>query len=166
MSKKNKSIEFEKFFKNYILTLSNVIDKINLDKLYEAANLILNTIKKKNFIYVCGNGGSAAIANHYICDYFKGLSKFTNLKAKIKSFQAIYPLTAGITQKIMRRSVNSALCLLPELDEWIDPSLKKSRSWPEWKLALKLVHDPSSYEAVAPSFPARERLSYDELYAH
>lgn len=90
----------------------------------------------------------------------------TSEKAKIKSFQAIYPLTAGITQKIMRRSVNSAICLLPELGEWIDPSLKKSRSWPEWNLALKLVHDPSSYEAFAPSFPARERLSYDELYAH
>ena len=57
MNKKNRSIEFVKFFKKYILTLSNVIDKINLDKLYEAANLISNTIKKKNFIYVCGNGG-------------------------------------------------------------------------------------------------------------
>ena len=52
MNKKNKSIEFVKFFKKYILTLSNVIDKINLDKLYEAANLISNTIKKKKF-YLC-----------------------------------------------------------------------------------------------------------------
>ena len=87
-------------------------------------------------------------------------------KAQIKSFQAIYPLTAGITKKIMRRSVNSVFQLLPDLEEWIDPSLKESRSWPGWNLALKLVHDPTSHEAFETSFPARERLSYDELYAH
>ena len=66
----------------------------------------------------------------------------------------------------MRKSLHSALQLLPELEEWIDPSLKKSRSWPDWSQALKLVHEPTSQEAVAPSYPARERLSYDELYAH
>ena len=87
-------------------------------------------------------------------------------KTKIERFQAIYPLTAGITQKIMRKSLHSALQLLPELEEWIDPSLKKSRSWPDWSQALKLVHEPTSQDAVAPSYPARERLSYDELYAH
>ena len=90
----------------------------------------------------------------------------TSEKAQIKSFQAIYPLTAGITQKIMRRSLNSVFQLLPDLEEWIDPSLKESRSWPDWNLALKLVHDPTSHEAFETGFPARERLSYDELYAH
>ena len=87
-------------------------------------------------------------------------------KIEIKRFQAIYPLTAGITQKTMRKSLHSALQLLPELEEWSDPSLKKSRSWPDWSKALKLVHEPTSEEAVAPTYPARERLSYDELYAH
>jgi len=100
MIKKNKPNEFLKFFKNYIHTLSNTVDKINLRKLYEAANLILKTIKKKNFIYVCGNGGSAAIANHYICDYFKGLSKYTNLNAKIKSLNSDSYLISAISNDI------------------------------------------------------------------
>ena len=69
-------------------------------------------------------------------------------KIKIERFQAIYPLTAGITQKIMRKSLHSALQLLPELEEWIDPSLKKSRSWPDWSQALKLVHEPTSQEQL------------------
>ena len=100
MIKKNSSIEFVKFYKNYILTLSNIVDKINLEKLYEAASLILKTIKKNKFIYVCGNGGSAAIANHYICDYFKGLSKYTNLKAKIKSLNSDSYLISAISNDI------------------------------------------------------------------
>jgi len=100
MSKKNNSIEFVKFYKNYTLTLSNIVDKINLENLYEAASLILKTIKKNKFIYVCGNGGSAAIANHYICDYFKGLSKYTNLKAKIKSLNSDSYLISAISNDI------------------------------------------------------------------
>lgn len=63
MNKKNKSVNFEKFFANYLLTLSNTVKKINLDNLYKAANLITKTIKKNKFIYICGNGGSAAIAD-------------------------------------------------------------------------------------------------------
>ncbi len=100
MIKKNKSHKFEKFFKNYIFALTNTIDKINLEKLYEASNLISKTIKKNKFIYVCGNGGSAAIANHYICDYFKGLSKYTNLKAKIKSLNSDSYLISAISNDI------------------------------------------------------------------
>lgn len=100
MINKKKSNEFVKFFRNYILTLSNTVDKINLEKLYEAVNLISKTIKKNKFIYVCGNGGSAAIANHYICDYFKGLSKYTNLKAKIKSLNSDSYLISAISNDI------------------------------------------------------------------
>ena len=100
MINKKKSNEFVKFFKNYTLTLSSTVDKINLKYLHEAANLILKTIKKNKFIYVCGNGGSAAIANHYICDYFKGLSKYTNLKAKIKSLNSDSYLISAISNDI------------------------------------------------------------------
>ena len=100
MNKNNKSVKFEKFFANYLLTLSNTVEKINLDNLYKAANLITKTIKKNKFIYICGNGGSAAIANHYMCDYFKGLSKYTNLKAKIKSLNFDSYLISAISNDI------------------------------------------------------------------
>ena len=71
---------FLKHFKNYNQKLSNTINKIDLNLIYEAANEIETTNKKKKTIYVCGNGGSSAIASHYICDYFKGLGSQTNLK--------------------------------------------------------------------------------------
>jgi len=41
MINKKKSNEFVKFFKNYTLTLSSTVDKINLKYMHEAANLIL-----------------------------------------------------------------------------------------------------------------------------
>ena len=62
--------------------------------------VIEKTIVKKKFIYVCGNGGSAAIANHYVCDFFKQLSKYTNLKAKIKSLNSDQYLISAISNDI------------------------------------------------------------------
>jgi len=59
--------------------------KINSIQLNLAANEILKTIRKKKTIFVCGNGGSAAISNHYICDFLKFFRQKTNLKPKIIS---------------------------------------------------------------------------------
>ena len=73
------------YFKKYKNDLFDVLEKLDLNELSNANNLIEKTIKRKSTIYVCGNGGSHAIANHFVCDYFKGLSQDTSLNVKIKS---------------------------------------------------------------------------------
>lgn len=83
--KKNKKLKISKFFSSYLSKLNKSINSINLDNLEKASKLILKTIKKDKVIYVCGNGGSAAISNHYVCDYLKFLREKTNLKPKIIS---------------------------------------------------------------------------------
>lgn len=48
----------------------------------------------------------------------------------------------------------------PDLPEWIDPSLKAKRGWPDWRDALARIHaDPADKMA-------RERLAYDEIFAN
>ena len=59
------------FFKNYTSKLNKAILNIDMSQLKMASNTLKTAIKKGNTIYVCGNGGSAAIANHYVCDFFK-----------------------------------------------------------------------------------------------
>ena len=88
---------FIKHFKNYNLTLANTINKIDLNLIYKAATEIESTIKRKKAIYVCGNGGSLAIANHYVCAYLKGLSSQTNLKIKIRSLCSDTELISAIS---------------------------------------------------------------------
>ena len=41
----------------------------------------------------------------------------------IPEFEPIYPLTHGVTQKVMTKAANGALTLAPDLPEWIDPDL-------------------------------------------
>ena len=83
------------FFENYTSRLNNSISNINLKALNAASNLIIKTIKNKNTIYVCGNGGSAAIANHYVCDFLKYFRERTNFSPKIISLSnSIETITA------------------------------------------------------------------------
>lgn len=84
----------------------------------------------------------------------------------IPEFEPVYPLTHGITQKTMTKAVHSALNLTPDLPEWIDPEQAKRAQWPVWQQALKQAHAPQGIDDLAADWPARERLAYDELFAH
>jgi phosphoheptose isomerase len=66
----------------------------------DAANLIEATIKSDGIIYVCGNGGSAAIANHLVCDCQKGISTNTNLMPRIVSLASNVPIITAIANDI------------------------------------------------------------------
>ena len=79
---------FKIFFDKYISTLTNSLKNSDLSVIEKAASMIHETVKKKRTIFVCGNGGSAAIANHYICDYLKFLRQHTKLKPKIISLSS------------------------------------------------------------------------------
>jgi len=86
--------------------------------------------------------------------------------ASLPSFEPVYPLSAGLSQKLMNRAANSALERAPVLVEWIDPALKSARHWPDWNAALTAAHHPEGNLDVAPTAGSRERLAYDELFAH
>ncbi|MEM8631714.1 MAG: ATP-dependent DNA helicase RecG [Pseudomonadota bacterium] len=75
-----------------------------------------------------------------------------------------YPLTAGVTQKQMFKATEGALALLPKVEEWIDPALLDREAWPHWAEAMVLAHRPAG--PVSPDTPDRQRLAYDELFAH
>ncbi len=56
----------EKYFSN----LKETLDKINKDDILKFAEIIAKT-EGKGTIYVLGNGGSASIASHFVCDLVK-----------------------------------------------------------------------------------------------
>lgn len=82
----------KKNFKNFLVSyLSELVNSIKLSKINQiekASTKILETVKKKGTIFVCGNGGSAAISNHYVCDYLKFLRQHTKLKPKVISLSS------------------------------------------------------------------------------
>jgi ATP-dependent DNA helicase RecG len=82
------------------------------------------------------------------------------------SFEPVYPLSAGLTQKAMTKAVASAVALLPDMGEWIDPHILAQRGWPDLAQALQLSHAPQAARDLSPDSPTRARLAYDEFLAH
>jgi ATP-dependent DNA helicase RecG len=85
---------------------------------------------------------------------------------QLPSFEPVYPLTAGLTQRQVAKAARKALDRVPTLPEWIDPALKAREGWPDWHAAIAKVHAPDGPDDLAAHAPARQRLAYDELMAH
>jgi ATP-dependent DNA helicase RecG len=74
--------------------------------------------------------------------------------------EAVYALSEGLTNKRLAALVAQALARMPDLPEWIEPSLVAKQGWPGWRDALVRIHaDPTDAKA-------RERLAYDEIFAN
>ncbi|MFP4386230.1 MAG: ATP-dependent DNA helicase RecG [Alphaproteobacteria bacterium] len=84
----------------------------------------------------------------------------------LEAVEPIYPLTAGITNKVLRKAIHAALVHVPALNEWIDTAHKKREGWPEWHDAVRRLHAPESENDLEPTHPVRMRLAYDELLAN
>jgi len=95
-------------------------------------------------------------------DYILKLEEADQLPAK----EPLYPLTYGLTQRVVLKTVKEVLATLPDLPEWQDKNLLARERWPGWKAALLEAHAPETGVDVDIKSPARSRLAYDELLAN
>jgi ATP-dependent DNA helicase RecG len=84
---------------------------------------------------------------------------------RLKPIEPVYPLTAGLSPRLVQRAIGAALDRLPQLPEWIDATLRERRGWPLWTEAVRTAHAPETEADLLPTTPARERLAYDEIFA-
>jgi ATP-dependent DNA helicase RecG len=87
-------------------------------------------------------------------------------KESVLAIEPVYPLTAGLTAKMVAKTVRAALDRVPDLPEWQDEAWKQRQAWTDWKTALQALHNPDSESAVSDDSPARRRLAFDELLAN
>ncbi|EKY24219.1 putative ATP-dependent DNA helicase RecG [Brevundimonas diminuta 470-4] len=80
--------------------------------------------------------------------------------------EPVYPATQGLTSRQIRKLAQGALALAPELPEWQEPNWLAARRWSGWRPALEALHAPANEADLTPDAPVRQRLAYDELFAH
>ena len=85
---------------------------------------------------------------------------------EIPLFEAIYPATAGLPSRTVRRLAHEALERAPELPEWQDSAFKAREGFAGWREALETLHSPKLDADTLLHTPQRRRLAYDELFAH
>jgi len=79
----------------YLSKLKNTIDAVSVESINELMNILVDAKDMGKTIFIMGNGGSAATASHFVCDFNKGLSfnglnryKFICLNDNIPSLMA------------------------------------------------------------------------------
>ncbi|WP_312051857.1 ATP-dependent DNA helicase RecG [Brevundimonas diminuta] len=80
--------------------------------------------------------------------------------------EPVYPATQGLTSRQIRKLAQGALALAPELPEWQELNWLAARRWVGWRAALEALHAPTNEADLTPDTPVRQRLAYDELFAH
>ena len=80
--------------------------------------------------------------------------------------EPVYPLTAGVTNKMVCRLEEEALQKVPELPEWQLPESLGDLEYISFNEALQRVHHPRSPADLLPSSAARRRLAYDEILSN
>ncbi|UNE55208.1 ATP-dependent DNA helicase RecG [Bartonella machadoae] len=84
---------------------------------------------------------------------------------QIPFIEPIYPSTAGLSVKTLRRAIQNALDYIPLLPEWIEESVKKQHNFSSFPVALRRIHTPINPDDLSLESTARKRLAYDELLA-
>lgn len=85
--------------------------------------------------------------------------------ADLPVIEPVYPLTAGLSGKVLRKAIGQALARVPKVPEWQDPAFRTRMGLPAFNEALERLHNPTTPEDAVPESPAWRRLAYDEFLA-
>ena len=94
-------------------------------------------------------------------DYIMRESEAENLPL----VEPVYPLTAGLSPKFLRKTIEAALPRMPDLPEWDDLALVQKQGFPSISDSFHMLHAPRDAADIDPQAQARRRLAYDEFLA-
>lgn len=82
--------------KQYFNREVEVVQNLNYDEITDAVQAIMDAYNREANIYVFGNGGSAATASHFVCDFNKGISENHKKKFNLICLSDNTPIVTAI----------------------------------------------------------------------
>jgi len=73
----------KEFTSQYTSMIKRAFDSLKEDDLEAIFEALASSIRSEKTIYTCGNGGSASIAEHLVCDFIKGTATDSELDPKV-----------------------------------------------------------------------------------
>ena len=84
----------------YLEAEQKILAQLDLDSVSTLMNLMEETRQSRRRIFICGNGGSAATASHFVCDFSKGVSLNQEVKYDFECLSDNTPLMTAIANDI------------------------------------------------------------------
>ena len=86
--------------------------------------------------------------------------------SKVIGFEPVYPLTAGVSNKMLHKLIYQALQRVQDYPEWLEPNFKAQKGLMNFREALIAAHFPKKLQDTEALSPSHMRLAYDELLAN
>jgi D-sedoheptulose 7-phosphate isomerase len=89
-----------KHFQDYFTRLKETIDKIDIQSLEQAVDILLKVREEGKTTYIFGNGGSASNASHIAGDFLKGISYGLDKRFRVHCLNDNMAATTAITNDL------------------------------------------------------------------
>ena len=93
---KHKYTNAADYLGDYARELAAAMASVDRQAIDRAVALLAATQARDGTIWSCGNGGSAAIANHLVCDHGKGVHADTGLRPRVQSLSSNIEVVTAI----------------------------------------------------------------------
>ncbi|MEI2301063.1 ATP-dependent DNA helicase RecG [Ensifer sp. MJa1] len=106
-------------------------------------------------------------------DWFNGRPSMVHPDYAVRAAEAenlplvepVYGLTAGLSPRTLRKSIEAAVTRVPDMPEWIDDALLEKQGFESAADSFRALHEPRDATDIDPQARARRRLAYDEFLA-
>jgi D-sedoheptulose 7-phosphate isomerase/D-glycero-D-manno-heptose 1,7-bisphosphate phosphatase len=88
------------FAEHYANELGHALATVDLASFDRASKVLADAYDRDAAVFVCGNGGSASIANHLQCDHVKGVRVGTDLHTRVTSLSTNVEILSAIANDI------------------------------------------------------------------
>lgn len=95
------------FARAYFEEIARAASSLDWEALTRAAAILAACVGRGGYIYTCGNGGSAAVANHLVCDCLKGARTGSTVRPKVSSLSCNVDLITALVNDMDPREVFS-----------------------------------------------------------
>jgi len=93
------------YLDDYAREITSAMASVSRDRFHETARRLHDAVHAGRTIFTCGNGGSAAIANHLVCDCVKGVRADTRIRPKVHSLSSNIEIITAIANDIAYEEV-------------------------------------------------------------
>ena len=92
--------DYTKQINAYLETEKDVLTNLPIEDINAVMNLLENARIHGKRIFICGNGGSASTASHYVCDFNKGVSLGQEVKYDFECLSDNVPMMMAVANDI------------------------------------------------------------------
>ena len=99
--------DYKKDIRTYLEQEREVLASLDESEISDVMNVLEQTRLEGNRVFICGNGGSAATASHFTCDFNKGISYSQTVKYNFECLNDNVPMMMAIANDISYEDIFS-----------------------------------------------------------